>query len=148
MDHPAGVHGTERRGRADRRAHRTTFWSALRLRGRRKVFRRAGEADRAYVDRPSQRVVGLLFIVIGASVLDALCTLLFIQTGGGEANPLMSLVLRHGETPFVGIKMASTVIGAWFLAAHQHFPLAYKGLHVLAAGYLMLLFTHAVILLS
>jgi Domain of unknown function (DUF5658) len=93
-------------------------------------------------------VVVLLLIVVGASVLDALCTLLFIQGGGGEANPVMSLVLSYGETPFVGIKMAATVIGAWFLVAHQHFPLAYKGLHVLAAGYVALLFIHVALLLS
>jgi hypothetical protein len=146
MDHPVVI--SERRWRPDRRAQSTTFWSALRFGGRRRGFRRAGEADRAYVDCPAQRVVVLLFIVVGASVLDALCTLLFLESGGGEANPLMSLVLSHGEAPFVGIKMASTVIGAWFLAAHQHFPLAYKGLHVLAAGYAALLFTHAAILLS
>jgi Domain of unknown function (DUF5658) len=148
MDHPVGVVTAERRRQSDRRAHPTTFRSALRFRGRRRECRRAGEADRAYVDCPSQRVTLLLFFVVGASILDALCTLLFIQSGGDEANPLMSLVLSHGETPFVGIKMAATVIGAWFLAAHQYFPLAFKGLHALAAGYGALLFTHAVILLS
>jgi hypothetical protein len=148
MDHPAGVVTTERRRQSDRRAQPTSFWSALRFGGRRRAFRRAGEVDRAFVDCPSQRVAVLLFVVVGASILDALCTLLFIQSGGGEANPLMSLVLSHGETPFVGIKMAATAIGAWFLAAHQHFPLAFKGLHALAGGYVALLFTHAIILLS
>jgi Domain of unknown function (DUF5658) len=141
-----GVVISERRWQPDRRAQPTTFWSALRLRGRRRGFRRAGEADRAYVDCPSPRVVVLLFIVVVASVLDALCTLLFLQRGGAEANPLMSLVLSHGEMPFVGIKMASTVIGAWFLAAHQYFPLAFGGLHVLAAGYVGLLLIHVALL--
>lgn len=148
MDHAVGIATIERRWQSDRRAQPTTFWSALRFRGRRRAFRRAGEAARVYVDCPSQRVVVLLFFVVGASILDALCTLLFIQSGGDEANPLMSFVLTHGETPFVGIKMAATAIGAWFLAAHQYFPLAFKGLHALAAGYVALLFTHAVILLS
>src|SRR5262245_35865746 len=137
----------ERRQQPERRAHPTTFWSIWRLRGRRRGFRRAGEAYRAYVDCPSRRMVALLFLVLGASMLDALCTLLFIQSGGDEANPLMFLLLSHGPTPFVAVKMALTGLGAWILAAHQHFPLAFKGLHALAAGYVGLLIIHAAILL-
>ncbi len=148
MDHAMGVVIAERRWQPDRRAHPTTFWSALRIHGRRKGFRRAGEASRIYVDCLSRRAVMLLFFVLGASVLDALCTLLFIQRGGQEANPFMALVLSYGPTSFVGIKMALTGIGAWLLAAHQYFPMAYRGLHVLAGGYVGLLLIHAVILLS
>ena len=85
----------------------TTLWSTWRFRGRRKGFRRLAR-HKAYVDCPSQRAVVLLFFRVGASVLDALCTLLFIQNGGSEANPLMSLVLSRGQAPFVGIKMALT----------------------------------------
>jgi Domain of unknown function (DUF5658) len=143
-----GVVIAERRLQPDRRAHSTTFWSALRIGGRRKAFRRAGEALNAYVDCPSQRTVALVFFVLGASVLDALCTLLFIQSGGNEANPFMSLMLSHGHTHFVGIKMALTGIGAWFLVAHQYFPMAYRALHVLAGGYMAILLIHAIILLA
>jgi hypothetical protein len=90
----------------------------------------------------------LLFVVVGASVLDAFFTLLFMQNGGHEANPLMAVVIEYGNTHFVGVKMTLTALGAWFLAAHQYFPLAFRGLHVLAAGYVGLLFIHAAILLS
>jgi hypothetical protein len=148
MDHLGGVVRPEQRRQPDRRVHPTTFWSALRFRGRRKGFRRAGESYQAYVDCPSQRAVVLLFFVLGASVVDGLCTLLFIQSGGGEANPFMSLVLNHGQAHFVGIKMALTGLGAWFLVVHQHFPMAYTGLHVLAGGYMAILLIHAVLLLA
>jgi hypothetical protein len=90
----------------------------------------------------------LLFFVLAASALDALCTLLFIERGGHESNPFMALLLSYGETPFVGIKMALTGLGAWLLAVHQCFPLASRGLHALAGGYLGLLLIHAVILLA
>jgi len=148
MDQPMGVIGDERRGQPDRRAHPTTFWSALRMHGRRKGFRRAGEASHAYVDCPSRRAVVLLFFVLGASALDALCTLLFIQSGGQEANPFMVLVLSYGQMPFVGFKLALTGISAWLLVAHQYFPMAYRGLLGLAGGYMVLLLIHAIILLS
>ena len=138
----------DRRGLFDRRARPTTFLSVLRFDGRRQHFRRSGEEYRAYVDCPSRRTVVLLFIILGASVLDALFTLLFIQNGGGEANPLMATAILRGDTHFVGLKMALTGMGAWFLAAHQGFPLAIRGLHVLAVGYVGLLLLHAAILLS
>jgi uncharacterized protein DUF5658 len=90
----------------------------------------------------------LLAFILGASVLDAILTLLFIQNGGGEANPLMSFVLSHGHTPFTGIKMALTGLGAWFLVAHQYFPIARKGLILLAGGYTGILLMHVSLLLS
>jgi hypothetical protein len=90
----------------------------------------------------------LLFFVLAASALDALCTLLFLQRGGKEANPFMALALSYGQMPFVGIKMALTGIGAWILVAHYYFPVAYKGLLGLAGGYIGLLLVHAVLLLS
>jgi Domain of unknown function (DUF5658) len=148
MDHAVGVVIAERRWQSDRRANPTTFWSALRVHGRRKEFRRAGEASHAYVDCPSQRAVVLLFFVLAASALDALCTLLFIQHGGQEANPFMALMLSYGQTPFVAIKMALTGIGAWLLVAHYYFPMAYRALLGLAGGYMALLLLHAAILLS
>jgi Domain of unknown function (DUF5658) len=143
-----GVGIAERRWHLDRRVRPTTFWSALRGRGRRKQFRRAGEALSVYVDCPSQSAVGLLFFVLGASALDALCTLLFLQRGGQEANPFMAIALSYGQVPFVGIKMALTGLGAWLLVAHYYFPMAYRGLLGLAGGYTGLLLVHVVLLLS
>ena len=138
----------ERRQQADRRTHPTSLWGTLRSHGRRQGFRRLGEGCNAYVDCPSRGVTWLLFVVIISSVLDALFTLVFLDHGGEEANPVMALVLSHGHTPFVGLKMALSGLGAWFLAAHQNFPLAFKALRGLAFGYLMLLLIHATILLS
>jgi Domain of unknown function (DUF5658) len=148
MPSPAETPTTEMRQQVDRRARPTSFWSALRFNGRRKGFRRAGEAHNAYVDCPAPRVVVLLLAVLICSVLDAFFTLLFLERGGEEANPVMALVLAHGTIPFVALKMALTGIGVWFLAAHQHFPLAFKGLHILAGGYALLLFIHTALLLS
>jgi hypothetical protein len=145
---PAEMPATERRQQADRRARPTSFWGALRGNGQRKGFRRAGEAHNTYVDCPSPPVVMLLFAVLTCSILDAVLTLLFLERGGEEANPVMAFVLAYGITPFVGLKMALTGIGAWFLAAHQHFPLAFKGLCLLAGGYVLLLFIHTALLLS
>jgi hypothetical protein len=148
MNDSAACTVADRRRRADRRARPTTFWGALRPGGRRKAFRRSEEGRNAYVDCPSRRALALVCFVVAASAFDALFTLLFIQDGGREANPLMAMLIDRGETPFVWMKMALTGLGAWFLAAHQYFPIAFKGLHLLAGGYVGLLIVHAVILLS
>ncbi len=125
----------DRRRLPDRRARPTTLWSALRWRGRRQGFRRAGEGHQAYVDCLAGRVVGLVILVYVCSLLDAFLTLLYVENGGSEANPLMHLALAHGPTVFVALKLSLTGVAVWWLAVHQHFPLAARGLRGLALGY-------------
>ena len=137
----------ERRSLADRRARPTTLVSAIRWQGRRKGFRRAGEGHRAYVDCLAGRIVGLAVLVCVGSLLDALLTLLHLEDGGGEANPLMYVALAHGPTLFVTLKLSITCVATWFLAAHQQFPLAYRGLHGLALGYGVILAYHLALVL-
>ena len=116
--------------------------SAIRWKGQRKGFRRAGEGRYAYVDCLARRIVGLTVLVCVASLLDALLTLLHLENGGREANPLMHVALAHGTTLFIVLKLSLTNMAAWFLAVHQQFPLAYRGLHGLALGYGVLLAYH------
>ena|SRR5437867_4259646 len=132
----------ERRLLADRRARPTTLWSALRWRGRRKGFRRAGEERYAYVDCLTRRTVVLALMIFVCSVLDALLTLLHLADGVREANPLMSLALAHSDSLFLALKLSVTGVSAWLLAAHQHFPLAQSGLHGLAVAYAVILAYH------
>jgi hypothetical protein len=126
---------TERRLRTDRRVRPTTLWSTLRWRGRRHGFRRAGEAHRVYVDHLSRRTVMLALLCMGGSVLDALLTLLHLAEGASEANLAMHLALTHSAALFLALKLSITGVSAWWLAAHQHLPLAQRGLYGLALGY-------------
>jgi len=89
MAHAQHRQSRERRCLADRRVRPTTLWSALRWQGRRQVCRRVGEGHYAYLDRLARRTVVLALFVFGASLLDALLTLLHLAHGGGEANPLL-----------------------------------------------------------
>jgi hypothetical protein len=135
----------ERRRLADRRSHPTTLWRALRWQGRRTGFRRAGEGRHAYVDGLARRTVVLALLVFGGSLLDAGLTLLHLEDGGSEANPLMHLALAHGPTVFIALKLSLTGLAAWWLAAHQQWSLAVRGLHALALGYGMVLVYHLVL---
>jgi len=92
-------------------------------------------------------VVLSLFVVVG-SLLDALLTLLHLQNGGGEANPLMHLALIPSPMVFLALKISLTGAGVWVLAAHQQWPLAARGLHGITLGYGVVLVYHLVLCLQ
>jgi formate hydrogenlyase subunit 3/multisubunit Na+/H+ antiporter MnhD subunit len=90
-------------------------------------------------------MVVLVVLVCACSQLDAVLTILHIQHGGREGNPLMALALAQSTTAFVWIKAGVTGLGTWVLAAHQHVPVASTGLYGLAVGYGLLLVYHLVL---
>jgi hypothetical protein len=83
-----------------------------------------------------------VFIITVFSVLDALFTLLYINRGGGEANPLMDFALQLGPTMFLLIKMGLTGIGVTILALHQNFRAGLRGLYGIYCLYMLLLGYH------
>jgi len=131
----------------DRRTRPTTFLSTLRWHGRRKGFRRAGEGRNTYVDRLAWRVVVRALLLYGCSILDAILTLLHLENGGQEMNPLLAMALTAGTPLFLQLKIGLTGVGVCCLAAHQQFPLAQRGLHGLTIGYGLLLAYHLVLFL-
>ncbi len=136
-----------RRQLLDRRWQATTLSSTVRLCGRRQSFRREGEGVDTYVDRLTPRISGLAIFVLVSSILDAYLTILHLQRGGNEANPLMALVLTYGYAPFIAVKMLTTGCGAWLLAVHQQFAIAWTALHGLAGVYMLLLIYHFVLIM-
>jgi hypothetical protein len=87
----------------------------------------------------------LVFFVVLCSALDALFTLMFVQQGGDEANPIMAMALAQGMTSFVGAKMALTGLGAILLALHQQLWLGILGLYALTLIYASLLVYHLIL---
>jgi Domain of unknown function (DUF5658) len=142
---PGHAPALDRRRLADRRAHPTTLWSAFRWQGRRTSFRRAGEGRSRYVDCLACRTVVLALLVCGGSLLDACLTLLHLEDGGREANPLMEMALAYGPTVFVALKLGITGVAVWVLAAHQQWRLATRGLYGLVLGYGTVLGYHLVL---
>ncbi len=123
MRNPAAVQ--EQRGTLTDRRHRPTRpWDALFLRGRRKSFRRAGEAQNAYVDRPAWWAALWALAIMSLCALDALLTLIHIHHGGNELVPTMRYALDLGQDIFVGTKMVLTGLGVFLLALHANFALA------------------------
>ncbi len=138
---------SDRRRRVDRRARPTTLLGSLRWRGGRSGGRRPDDVRNRYVDRPRRLVATIAIFVVLSSAGDALLTMLWLDEGGAEANPLMAWTLRGGYGAFLAVKLLITGVGVWLLAIHQNFRVGLTGLGILAAGYVMLLGYHALLLL-
>lgn len=138
----------ERRLILDRRKQPTSFISILRLHGRRKAFRRQGEARAQYVDCPSKRTIILTLLMLTFSILDAWFTVTHLNNGAFELNPIVRLILPMGTGAFLGIK--SFGIGAImaFLAMHQNFKVVWYAMHCLSAIYGIAIGYHLILLLN
>ena len=89
------------RSRTDRRRRDLPFWSRRRLRGRRMRQRRADGHDALYlVDRVPGRVLVLAVAILIMTVVDGVFTVLLLERGCVEANPVMQYLLERGNWAF------------------------------------------------
>lgn len=106
----------------DRRQRPTPFLSRFWLFGRRRAGRREDETENIYIDRYS---AGEWFLVIGVlvlSVADMFYTLVHLDAGGTEANPVMAQMLEWGGyNLFKIVKLFATVAGLFVLLVHVRF---------------------------
>lgn len=138
----------ERRSGTDRREQPTRALSMAGGRRRHGGGRRKGEDSRAYVDTFTTSDVALLLGIFLLNIFDALFTLLWLQRGGGEANPFMAFMLEMGESAFILQKCF--VVGIWLiiLLIHKNFRLARIGLYSLAAVYTVVILGHFALMAS
>ena len=84
----------EKRIQKDRRTQPTPGLSRYILFGQRKGFRRRVDQEKGvYVDRYSSGLFFILVFIIGLNVLDALLTMMILETGGRELNPIVQSVI-------------------------------------------------------
>jgi len=133
--------GEERRSSA-RRQKPTRPWSRLighplrRSQGRRRT-------DRAnYVDVYTRKDVLLVLGVFLLNVGDAFLTMLWLNRGGREANPIMDFFLDIGPGAFIIQKCF--IVGIWLvvLLIHKNFRFARIGLYAALAVYSLLMIVH------
>jgi len=123
---------TRRRRGQDRRRRATPFFSRYWLVGRRRGGRREDESGDIYVDRYSRGEWLLAGGILLLSVLDMIFTLVHLDAGGTEANPVMAFTLAQGGYAlFKVVKLATTVLGLAVLLVHVRFRRV-KGLLIFA----------------
>ena len=128
---------TKRRARPTPRLSRYTF-----LGGRRKAFRRDGEAIDAFVDRYPNGLLLLLGWIALMNLADSFFTLVHLQAGGIELNPFAAMLLETGRTGFVLWKAVLIGGAVLVLCLHKNFVLARLGLGLAATAYTLLVVYH------
>ena len=89
--------------------------------GRRQEVRRRVDQERIlYLDRYSKTIFRLIVVILVFSVLDAFLTLLLIDHGAVELNPLMAFYLKIGPAQFVAVKYALTSLSIFVLLVYSN----------------------------
>jgi hypothetical protein len=107
---PQAAH--ERRNRADRR--RRVWWSVCygSFNPRRRAAPRRLDDSRFHsLDWHSAHLLAVAIIILLLSVGDAFLTLMLLQGGANEANPVMAAAIYRGSAVFAVLKMALTSAG-------------------------------------
>ena len=106
----------------DRRKRPTAGVSRYTLWGRRKTFRRKEEQKRGgYVDRYRSASLFPIVLAVGLSVLDALFTMMILDDGGWEANPVVRSVIQLYGDRFWIWKFAMISFPLILLCIHSKF---------------------------
>ena len=106
----------------DRRKRPTPALSRFTLSGRRKTFRRKEDQERGgYVDRYHSGLLILLTLAVGLTVLDALFTMMILDDGGWEVNPVVRSVIQLYGDRFWIWKFVIVSIPLALLCIHSKF---------------------------
>ena len=135
--------GRDRRVRSTRRFSRYSLWG-----GRRKRVRRSEEREGSFVDLYGQRLLLLILWVALMNVADSFFTLLHLQRGGVELNPVADMLLITGRRSFVLWKAALIGLALIVLCLHKNFLLARLGLWASALTYTCLVGYHILLFRS
>jgi len=109
----------------DRRKQPTLALSRFAVKGQRSSFRRKGERKRGgYVDRYGPGLLFLIVLIVGLNVLDALLTMMILEDGGWEMNPVVRSVIQIYGHRFWIWKFAIVSFPLILLCLHSKFRLA------------------------
>ena len=109
-------------------------------------MRRKEEREGSFVDRYGWSVVLSVILIASLNVADSFFTLLHLQAGGIELNPVAEALLRTGRVSFVTWKSVIIDLALVILVLHKNFVLARIGLWVAAGAYGLLVAWHLYLL--
>jgi hypothetical protein len=135
--------GADGRG-PDRRHRPTPIVSRWTFRGGRRGTggRRPGENERAFVDLYPPRDAAILVAFLFLNLLDAYFTLVYLQRGGEEANPVAVGLLHLGMESFIFLKGLGITAGAVFFCLLRNWRNARRGVLLVLFFYQLLFVYH------
>jgi Domain of unknown function (DUF5658) len=114
----ACVHGARdrpERRRGERRRHVVRALLYGSLNPRRRTPRRAGELTLSAVDWHAPHWLAIAILIVTFSCSDAFLTLLLLERGAHEVNPLMARLLAQPVAAFALVKIGLTAVGVVLL---------------------------------
>lgn len=129
--------GPDRRTGPTPRLSRYSFFG-----GRRRGHRRAEESEGSFVDLYGLRLFLIVLWIALMNVGDSFFTLVHLQAGGVELNPVARALLQTGRWNFVFTKSILIGLALVVLAVHKNFHLARIGLWTAAGTYTCLVAYH------
>lgn len=117
----------EKRSFKDPRSQPTPLFSRYTFWGRREVLRRKDDQERGgYVDRYRPGLLFFLILIVGLNVLDSLFTLIILECGGWEVNPIArSAIEVYGEKFWVW-KFLLVSVNVILLCLHSRFRYVHR----------------------
>ncbi|TAJ11728.1 MAG: hypothetical protein EPO68_14270 [Planctomycetota bacterium] len=127
----------------DRRRERTPRFSRFSFfGGRRRRARREHELEGSFVDLYGHRLWVLAMWTALMNTGDCFFTLVHLQAGGTEVNPIAAVLLGTGRLGFVLWKSLLIGLALLVLVQHKNFTLARFGLWTACGGYTLLFLYH------
>jgi len=128
---------TQKRQFPDRRKQPTPILSRFTFWGQRKMLRREEDRQKGgYVDRYSPSLLFFLLLIIGLNLLDALFTMMILDYGGCEVNPIVrSAIGIYGDRFWIW-KFSIVSVNVILLCLHSKFRYVRKIIPVICLVYL------------
>lgn len=132
--------GPDRREKPTPFISRYTFFG-----GKRHHHRRDVEGVCSYVDLYNQRLVIFLLIFFVLTVIDSVSTLVYIDKGGKELNPIAQWMMDQGDYFFIMVKGVLTGICIIFVMMHKNFKYSRLAIMIGFSFYFALAIYHMVL---
>ena len=133
----------------DRRMQPAPALSRFTICGRRRTFRRKEDQERGgYVDQYHSGLLVLLILSVGLNILDAFFTMMILDDGGSEINPIIRSAIQLFGDGFWVWKFAIVSIFLIELCLHSKFRLVVPalaiitGINIVVVSYQIFLFIY------
>ena len=129
----------ERRRIKDRRKQPTPAWNFYTFFGRRRALRRKTDQEkRGSVDRYNPTLLFFLLLILGLNILDSFFTMMIMDLGGMELNPIVRFFMKiHGDKFWIW-KFVIVACCLVILCLHRGFKLIRTIVILISAVYLLI----------
>lgn len=138
----------EKRALKDRRRRPTLAWHWYTFFGRRRGFRRRSDQEKSgHVDRLSPALFFLLILILALNVADSFLTMMIIDLGGKEYNPIVRSVMDlHGDQFWIW-KFALVSLSLVLLMLHRGYRL-FRRIIIMISSFYLFVVIYEIYLLS